>query len=970
MWKEKKVSVVFSTYNEKETIREQIEEFFKTGFVDEVIAVDNNAIEGTKSEILKTKAKYFHEPRQGIGYGYQRAIREATGDIIITTEVDGTYEPSDILKLLAYSDDFDVVCGTRTTSIMIGEGANMGFLIKWANWFWAKIVEVLFNTSNLTDVGCIYRLMSRHAYEKIKQAKMHKKNPFNIDWMLQIIRNNITFIEAPVNFNKRTGESKGASNYWKAFLVAMEMLATIIKHRFNIIKLDKIEHKYDLLSTDKKKIFLNSSEIKLNWARESEKKGKHNIHKVLIIGASGKLGSQLMKDFSKDYDVAGTYYKNRKRGDLIYLDITNSENVKKVFEQENPDIVIITAAKTDVEKSESNLEDTFKTNIQGLKNITNLCQDKKVIFYSTDSVFDGTKKEYSEEDTPNPVNNYSISKLEGENLIKKIPYHLICRTARLYGTERDSPKFINFVARTLRERKEIKAPVDTLGNPSFIPDVSKATLKLVNKNKHGIYHVVGSDPHSLYEMALKVAQVFGFDSSLVIPVEKNYFNTNVKRPNSILKIDKLNNEGITMSTLEEGLKKIKSYQDKYKELKNCRICGNKNLTNYLDLGETPLANSYVTKLEDEEEVFPLRVLLCEECLLSQLDIVVNPSVLFRNYAYRSSISNSFHDHCNDFAKELNESNIIEQGDLVLDIASNDGTLLKKFKARGNKVLGIDPAINIAEIANKEGIETLPNFWTPDLAKKLLSIRGTAKIITAFNVFAHVHDLHSFVGAVKILLDKEGYFIIEAPHLLKLIEKNAFDTIYHEHLSYLLVKPIQKLMALHGLKISKVDETDIHGGSIRIYIEHKDKPGRFDNSVQKIIEKEENSGLYSKKAYLDFREKVLNIREELVGSLSKLKQQGKIIGGFGASAKGNTLLNYFGINNQMVDYIFDSTPEKQNKFTPGANIPIIDANLLMEKNPDYLLLLAWNFAPEIIEKTKTYKDKGGKYIIPIPKIKVI
>lgn len=236
MWKGKKVSVVFSTYNEKETIRRCIDEFFKTKVVDEVVAVDNNAIKGTKEEILKTKAKYFHEPNQGIGNGYQRALREATGDIIITTEVDGTYSPQDVLKLLAYSDDFDVVCGTRTTSIMIGAGANMGFAMKWTNWAFAKFIEVIFATQDLTDVGCIYRLMRREAYEKIKDSEMGVKNTFNVDWMIQIIRHRISFIEIPVNFMKRTGESKGAGNFWKASRVAIQMFFAIMNHRFNIIK--------------------------------------------------------------------------------------------------------------------------------------------------------------------------------------------------------------------------------------------------------------------------------------------------------------------------------------------------------------------------------------------------------------------------------------------------------------------------------------------------------------------------------------------------------------------------------------------------------------------------------------------------------------------------------------------------------------------------------------------------------------
>lgn len=236
MWRGKKISIVFSTYNEKDSVRKCIEDFFATGYVDEVIAVDNNSAEGTKEEILKTKARYFHERRQGFGWGYQRALNEATGDIIIMTEPDGTFNPRDVIKFLAYSDNFSVVFGTRTTSILIGNGANMGFAMKWANWFVAKIVEVLFGTSQLTDVGCTYRLIKKGAYDKIKQSFVIKKNEFNLDMMLQIIRHRISFIEIPINYGKRIGKSSVTGSKFKAAILAIKMVLLIFKHRFNIVK--------------------------------------------------------------------------------------------------------------------------------------------------------------------------------------------------------------------------------------------------------------------------------------------------------------------------------------------------------------------------------------------------------------------------------------------------------------------------------------------------------------------------------------------------------------------------------------------------------------------------------------------------------------------------------------------------------------------------------------------------------------
>ncbi len=235
MWKNKKVSVVFSTYNEKDSIRKCIEGLFNTGYVDEVIAVDNNAVKGTKEEIFKTKAKYFHEKKQGFGWGYRRALYEATGDLIIMTEPDGTFDPNDIIKFLAYSDNFDVVFGTRTTSIMIGEGANMGWFLKWGNFVVAKLIEILFGTSFLSDVGCTYRLISRKAYEKIRHKFSITGLEFNPDMMLQIIRNRIKYIEIPINYLKRVGESSVTGKFYKVIFVGLKMILLIIKHRFGII---------------------------------------------------------------------------------------------------------------------------------------------------------------------------------------------------------------------------------------------------------------------------------------------------------------------------------------------------------------------------------------------------------------------------------------------------------------------------------------------------------------------------------------------------------------------------------------------------------------------------------------------------------------------------------------------------------------------------------------------------------------
>jgi len=409
---------------------------------------------------------------------------------------------------------------------------------------------------------------------------------------------------------------------------------------------------------------------------------------------------------------------------------------------------------------------------------------------------------------------------------------------------------------------------------------------------------------------------------------------------------------------------------KYRTLDKCRVCGKSDFREYLDLNMVPLANNLVTEstLKNEEK-FPLKVIYCNNCSLSQLSIIVDPDILFRNYVYRSSISNYFKNHCKAIAEELNGSPL-SKDDLVIDIASNDGCMLQEFKKIGNRVIGVDPAINLAKIANENGIETIPEYWDPVLAEQIAEKYGKAKVIIAVNVFAHINDLHSMLKGIKTTLADKGYFIIESPHLQSLIEKTEFDTIYHEHLSYLLIKPIKILAETHGLRVAKVKKSEIHGGSIRVYLEKKEDPDTSDGSVQEALAEEENAGLHSSETYLEFGKQVEKIKNNLNALLNKLKNEGKIIAAYGASAKGNTLLNYCKVNKETIQYIFDDTPEKQGKLYPGVHIPILAGSELMEKKPDYLLLLAWNFAKEIIEKTNEYQKDGGKYIVPIPDVTII
>lgn len=404
------------------------------------------------------------------------------------------------------------------------------------------------------------------------------------------------------------------------------------------------------------------------------------------------------------------------------------------------------------------------------------------------------------------------------------------------------------------------------------------------------------------------------------------------------------------------------------KISTCRMCQSKNLEKILSFGRTPPANSFLKKsqLKKKEPTFPLEVYFCKKCGQLQLDHVVNPDLLFKNYLYVSSTSPVFVKHFQEYSEEVFKRFNLNSDSLVVDIGSNDGILLSPFKKLGARILGVDPAQNLAKEATQKGLETWGSYFDPEIASKIAAKYGSANIITANNVFAHVHDLDNLVTAVKLLLDEDGVFVIEAPYLVDFLEKNLFDTVYHEHLSYLFVKPLTHFFKRHAMEIFDVIRTPVHGGSIRVFVKKAEGKHKIKPTVAKIMEEEKGLGLLKTKTYKDFANKIEQNKKDLLKTLLDLKAEGKMIVGFGAPAKGNTLLNYFGIDNTLLDYIVDDSPLKQGLFTPGTHIPVVSSKkLIASPKPDYILILAWNFADSIIEKLFSFSEQGGKFIIPIP-----
>jgi SAM-dependent methyltransferase len=409
----------------------------------------------------------------------------------------------------------------------------------------------------------------------------------------------------------------------------------------------------------------------------------------------------------------------------------------------------------------------------------------------------------------------------------------------------------------------------------------------------------------------------------------------------------------------------------------CRSCEAEGLLSVLSLGSTPLANALLTaeQLDAPEPDYPLELVCCPGCALVQITTTVPPEKLFREYFYLSSFSDTMLRHAEEIASRLIVERNLDASSLVVEIASNDGYLLQFYKRAGILVLGVEPATNIARVAEQErGIPTLCEFFGDALAERLRAEGRRADVIHATNVLAHVADLNGFVRGVSRLLKDTGVAVVEVPYVREMIDRCEFDTIYHEHLCYFSLTALDRLFRGHGLVITNVERLAIHGGTLRVFAARLISSDQVEEqrgaTVQSVLEEEAALGVGDASFYLGFGAQVARLREELLSLLGELKSQGKRIAVYGASAKGSTLLNYFGIGREMLDFVVDRSTVKQGYYTPGAHLLIRPTEALLEEMPDYVLLLTWNFAEEILAQQAEYRRRGGRFIIPIPEVRVV
>jgi hypothetical protein len=413
---------------------------------------------------------------------------------------------------------------------------------------------------------------------------------------------------------------------------------------------------------------------------------------------------------------------------------------------------------------------------------------------------------------------------------------------------------------------------------------------------------------------------------------------------------------------------------------NCRYCKTPLVHVFIDLNNSPASNSFLSKeqLNEPEIFYPLKVFICDKCFLVQVDEYKKSDAIFSSdYVYFSSFSTSWLAHAKEYTKKMTGRFKLNTESTVIEIASNDGYLLQYFKEQNIPVLGIEPTANTAEAAVKKGIETIVDFFGVKLAKELAAKKIKADLLLGNNVLAHVPDIVDFVGGMKILLIEGGVITMEFPHLMQLVDNNQFDTIYHEHFSYLSFHTVKQIFESQGLKMFDVEEIPTHGGSLRIYSTHQENNEHLvSGNVNMLLEKEYSKGMNALGYYNNFPQRALKVKLDITDFLIKQKkenvltgQAGKKVAAYGAAAKGNTLLNYCGIKNDLIDFVVDANPNKQNKFLPASHIPVVNEDELKINKPDYVIILPWNLRKEITEQLSYIKEWGGKFVVVIPELEI-
>jgi len=642
--------------------------------------------------------------------------------------------------------------------------------------------------------------------------------------------------------------------------------------------------------------------------------------RITIFGGSGLLGKELQKLTS----MAAPSHAE--------ADISSYYNLMEYFSQvEAPDIIINCAVFKDNRKIEADPTHAINTNIIGAANLANYCAEHSIryVYISTDYVYKGDRGNYKEADEILPFNKYAWSKLGGEASAVMVANHLIIRTS--FGPN-EFPYSVAF-----KDKYSSKDYVDVIA-PMILEAATSPLIGILN---------LGTERRTIYDFVKKRKEIISIrtdESAYITPLD-------------------------TSLNIQKWID-YKSETPVCTPHTQCRACGSDNLTKYLDLGVMPLANNLETSnyLAVNKERYPLQIMLCNDCSLSQLSVVIDPGKMFSYYTYRSSVNGGYVKHCRKMARELKSLLNLTEESFHIDIAGNDGALLKEFKEEiGLRVLNIDPATNLTAIAEASGIPSLVEFWNEKTSNIVRKNYGEADLITATNVFAHVDDIVGFLESVYKTLKPTGTLVLEFPYLVDFLEHKEYDCTYFEHLSYVSITPLHNLCEKLNLHIVNIQKQDIHGGTVRVFIKKGEAYYR-NISVADYLDYEKYRGFTKVDKYENWSRDIYNTIKDFSSNILKLKLEGNSIAAFGASAKGNTLLNSCRITSDIVDFIADETPEKIGKYSPGTGIPIVNKAEIAKQQPDYLIILSWNFAEEIMEKLRPIYQ--GKFIIPVPNFKIV
>lgn len=744
------------------------------------------------------------------------------------------------------------------------------------------------------------------------------------------------------------------------------------------------------------------------------------IKKVLVTGSEGYIGSTLVeKLLDKEFEVIGldTVYFNNSlnkstKYKVIQCDIRDINSV----DLNGIDAIIHLAALSNDPIGELDPKLTIDINYKATLNLAKKAKlngVKKFIFSSSCSIY-GTSENgiVNENSKPNPLTEYAVSKIKSEESLKKLADNKfqvhILRNATVYGY---SPNFRDDLV-----VNNLTASAHTLGSINILSDgtpwrplidvrdlsdifilfldnnqklngeiinvgfaennvqvkdivsiiaktIPSAKIKYLNErpNDKRSYKVDFSKFKKHFPSAKQQWTITRSIKDLVEAFQKNKFKTKEFKSGKYTRLKQLK------ELLENKQLDNKLYWNK--NIENCRSCGYK-LSPFFSLGNIPLVNSFLS--EDEllkENAYDLTTAFCENCYLVQLTKTINPTEIFTDYIYKSGTSKLFVKHSKVMANHLTKKLNLKKEDFVLEIASNDGTQLSFYKESGMHVLGVDPAKNIAKIANKNGIKTIPEFFSAIFAKKLLKKKGVkADLIYGANVLAHVPQIIDFVKGVKIILAENGTAVFEFPYLKGLLE-NKFDTIYHEHVFYYSLIALKNIFSNANLIIYNIEHTEMQGGSLLIYVGHPEKHAISEN-VKVLVDKELTQNYHKLITYRVMNKKVTKLKSNLLKMLKDLKKNKKSIAAYSAPAKGIVLLNYFGIGNNYLDFVVDKAKEKQGLYTPGNHMKVYPIEKVLEEQPDFLIILCWNIADEVIKDLELYAKRGGKFIIPIPSIKQV